>query len=145
MSSEAGNLPSATLANVAQTRPSVSPPDNSVAVGSAQAIASGAAQPSASESIASVAEQTRTGKAQSLDSLTELSEEIKEAIATLNNVLERSPTKAIIFRDDQLNRYIVKIADKNSGEIIREIPSEAMLKFARNLREIKGLLFDKAL
>jgi uncharacterized FlaG/YvyC family protein len=37
----------------------------------------------------------------------------------------------------------VKIADEQSGEIIREIPSEAVLKFARNLREIKGLLFDK--
>jgi len=39
----------------------------------------------------------------------------------------------------------VRIADERSGEVIREIPSEAVLKFARNLQEIKGLLFDKAL
>ena len=67
---------------------------------------------------------------------------------TVHEVLElvaKAPTKAIISRDDQLNRFIVKIADERSGEVIREIPSEAVLKFTRYLREIKGLLFDKLL
>ena len=74
-----------------------------------------------------------------------VAEDIKDAIETLNTALEKSPTKAIISKDEQLNRFIVKIADEKSGEIVREIPSEAVLKFARNLQEIKGLLFDKAL
>ena len=52
---------------------------------------------------------------------------------------------AIISRDEQLNRFIVKIADKDSGEVIREVPNEAVQRFARNLQEIKGLLFDKLL
>ena len=76
-------------------------------------------------------------------SIEDVAQDIKEAIDTLNDTLSRSPTKAIISRDDQLNRFIVKIADEKSGEVIREIPSEAVLKFARNLQEIKGLLFDK--
>ena len=44
---------------------------------------------------------------------------------------------------NRLNRYIVKVADEKSGEVIRELPSEAILKFARNLQELKGLLFDE--
>ena len=95
------------------------------------------------EPITSVAREARADKVNSVASIEDVAQDIKEAIDTLNDTLARSPTKAIISRDDQLNRFIVKIADEKSGEVIREIPSEAVLKFARNLQEIKGLLFDK--
>lgn len=63
----------------------------------------------------------------------------------LNDALKKTPTKAIITRDEQLNRFVVKIADASSGEVVREIPSEALLNFARNLQELKGLIFDASL
>ena len=97
------------------------------------------------ESIRSVAEKADSDRAHTLQSITNVADDIEEAIDTLNDALAKAPTKAIISHDDQLNRYIVKIADERSGEVIREVPSEAVLKFARNLQEIKGLLFDKAL
>lgn len=78
-----------------------------------------------------------------LETITQVADDIREAIETLNKTLDLGKTKAMISHDADLNRYIVKIADEESGEIIREIPSEAVLKFARNLQEIKGLLFDK--
>ena len=56
------------------------------------------------------------------------------------NESAKTPTKAMISKDEYLNRFVVKIADKNSGEIVREIPSEALLKFAQHLKELKGLL-----
>jgi len=40
---------------------------------------------------------------------------------------------------------LVTIKDKESGEIVREVPPEALLKFARNLEELKGILFDETL
>jgi flagellar protein FlaG len=97
------------------------------------------------ESIRSVAEKADSDRENTLRSITNVADDIEEAIDTLNDALAKAPTKAIISHDDQLNRYIVKIADERSGEVIREVPSEAVLKFARNLQEIKGLLFDKAL
>ena len=97
------------------------------------------------EPIRDVAEQADSHRAESLQSITKVADDIEEAIDTLNDALAKSPTKAMISHDDELNRYIVRIADERSGEVIREIPSEAVLKFARNLREIKGLLFDKAM
>ena len=97
------------------------------------------------EPIRSIAEKTNSEKAHTLSSIENVAEDIEEAIEALNDALAKAPTKATISHDDQLNRYIVKIADERSGEVIREIPSEAVLKFARNLQEIKGLLFDKAL
>ena len=95
--------------------------------------------------ITEVASRVASEKQHSLESLNQIATELREAISTLNAALEKSPTKAIITRDEDLNRFIVRIADQSSGEVVREIPSEAVLKFARNLQELKGLIFDKSL
>ena len=97
------------------------------------------------EPIQSLANKAKSDRESSLESIEGVAEDIEDAIEILNATLEKAPTRAIISRDEQLNRFIVKIADERSGEIVREIPSEAVLRFARNLQEIKGLLFDKAL
>ena len=98
---------------------------------------------SLAESISSVAGRAQTDRTEAVESIEGVTREIDEALDALNKSLSFAPTKAIITRDEELNRFIVKIADKESGEIIREIPSEAVLKFARNLREIKGFFIDK--
>ena len=95
--------------------------------------------------ITEVARDAAAEKSHSLESLDRMGDELREAISALNAALEKTPTKALITKDEQLNRYIVRIADKASGEIVREIPSEALLKFARNLQELKGLIFDASL
>ena len=95
--------------------------------------------------ITEVANAVASEKRDSLDSLNEAAAELRDAINTLNSALEKTPTKAIITRDEELNRFIVRIADQASGEIVKEIPSEALLKFARNLQELKGLIFDASL
>lgn len=95
--------------------------------------------------ITEVARDAAAEKSHILESLDRMGDELREAISALNAALEKTPTKALITKDEQLNRYIVRIADKASGEIVREIPSEALLKFARNLQELKGLIFDASL
>jgi flagellar protein FlaG len=92
-----------------------------------------------------VAVEAAQEKQQSIDSLHQTASELREAISTLNAALEKTPTKAIITKDEDLNRFIVRIADQKSGEVVRESPSEALLKFARNLQELKGLIFDASL
>jgi len=76
--------------------------------------------------------------------LTSVTQELEEAITVLNESLAKTPTRAVISKDEVLNRFIVKIADKRSGEIVREVPPEALLKFARQLQELKGILFDES-
>lgn len=78
-------------------------------------------------------------------SLSEVTADIREAMTVLNEALSIGPTSASISRDNELNTFIVRIFDDDSGEIIREIPNEAMLRFARNLKEIHGLIFDEKL
>ena len=105
-------------------------------------MARGSEQPS-SLSIAAVAAQAEEGKVKSLSTLASVSESIDEAVEVLNQALSLKSTAAIIRRDEELNRYLVTIKDKESGEIVREIPDEALIKFARNLQELRGILFDE--
>ena len=98
---------------------------------------------SAEVSIAAVAAQAEEGRVKSLSKLASVTESIDEAVEVLNQALTLKNTAATIRRDEELNRYLVTIKDKESGEIVREIPDEALLKFARNLQELRGILFDE--
>ena len=74
--------------------------------------------------------------------LSEVTADIEEALTVLNQTLSFGPTHAAISKDNDLNTFVIRIFDDESGEMIREIPNEAMQRFARNLRQIQGLLFD---
>ena len=93
--------------------------------------------------ITSVAAEAEEGKLKSLSALQSVAESIDDAVKVLNQALSLKNTAAVIRRDEELNRYLVTIKDKESGEIVREIPDEALLKFARNLQELRGILFDE--
>lgn len=79
----------------------------------------------------------------SLDIIEKVNTGITQALELLNDILAKTPSKAVITKDEQLNVFVVKITDVASGDIIKEIPSEAMLNLARNLETVRGLLFDK--
>lgn len=109
------------------------------------------AQPEVSQSslpdvsVAEVAAEAAEGKVKSLSTLASVTESIDDAVEVLNEALSRKHTSAQIRKDEELNRFLVTIKDKDSGEIVREVPPEALLKFARNLEELKGILFDETL
>ena len=109
------------------------------------------AQPETSQSqlpdisVADVTAEAAEGKIKSLSTLASVTETIDDAVEVLNEALSRKHTSAQIRRDEELNRFLVTIKDKESGEIVREVPPEALLKFARNLEELKGILFDETL
>ena len=96
-------------------------------------------------SVAQVAAEVKEDKLRSIGALRSVTESIQEAVEVLNEALSKKLTSASIRRDEDLNRYLVTIKDKSSGEVVREIPAEALLKFARNLEELKGILFDETL
>lgn len=96
-------------------------------------------------SAADVAAEAAEGKVKSLSTLASVTESIDDAVQVLNEALSRKHTSAQIRKDEELNRFLVTIKDKESGEIVREVPPEALLKFARNLEELKGILFDETL
>lgn len=45
--------------------------------------------------------------------------------------------------DEEADMKVVKIVDKKSGEVIKEIPAKEMVELARNLNKMIGILFDE--
>ena len=46
--------------------------------------------------------------------------------------------------DEVANRTVVTVRNAQSGETVRQIPSEDFLKMARHIEELKGILYNKA-
>jgi flagellar protein FlaG len=65
---------------------------------------------------------------------------LKEKLEKLSKLF-RSEAQFTFDRD--IDKVIVKIKDKDTGEIIRQIPPEVAIKIAKKVDELIGILFDE--
>ncbi len=70
-------------------------------------------------------------------------EEVQEAVETLNESLKSLDVKREFSVEKQLNAVVVKIIDKEQGEVVKQIPSEDALRLAKNIDEMLGLILDE--
>jgi len=68
--------------------------------------------------------------------------DFKEAVVEINKALEKIPTTLAFQVDESSKRFVVNVADISTGELIRQIPGDAVLRIARQLESLKGILFD---
>tara|TARA_X000001036_G_scaffold378911_1_gene369492 strand:- start:635 stop:1012 length:378 start_codon:yes stop_codon:yes gene_type:complete len=69
------------------------------------------------------------------DRLNEISESLNQEM--------RARSKDLQFSVDEVtNRFLVTVLDQESGKVVKQIPSDAILKVAHNLEALKGILFD---
>jgi len=68
-------------------------------------------------------------------------EQVKRAAEVINRALQQS-NRSLEFRlDEGTNRVVVKLTDTETGEVIRQIPSDEMLAISRAIGEFQqGLL-----
>lgn len=92
----------------------------------------------------------------SREEIVDFSQSFNETLGRVGEVLQTNGTKIsfdLINMDDNAGQPIVIVTDKESGNVIRQIPSEEVLKFAERLQEFeaalnadtsnKGILFDR--
>ncbi len=70
-------------------------------------------------------------------------EQIKNTIAKINKSLAAHCTKLEISLHDKTNEIMIRVVDTNTGEVIREIPSEKSLDRLAMALEESGLLVDE--
>lgn len=70
--------------------------------------------------------------------------EIRATLDDLNARLESHELNARFTVDEESSRFVVQLVD-SSGQVIRQIPSEDSLEFARNAEKGVGVLVDKDL
>ena len=81
-------------------------------------------------------------KAAAFNELTANHEDFKKAVVEINKALEKIPTTLAFQVDDNSKRFVVNVADISTGELIRQIPGDAVLRIARQLESLKGIIFD---
>ena len=70
-------------------------------------------------------------------------EKVRAAVKEINNELVKLQSELGFSVDKVAKEVVVTVKRKESGEIVRQIPSETALKLAHNFEKLKGILLDK--
>ena len=71
------------------------------------------------------------------------SEQIEEAVTRLQNTFQDVEPRIELSVDKELNQVIVRVFDEESGDLIRQIPSEEILKLDRFFADQSGLFVEE--
>lgn len=67
--------------------------------------------------------------------------DIEQAIKSANGFFQQVNRELRFQHSKATNEMVVQIVDQQSGKIIQQFPSEQMLKIAKDLENVSGLLF----
>ena len=72
----------------------------------------------------------------------EVRQNLQEAVSLLNNQLT-STKRGLGFQvDEAVGGPVVTVRSAESGEVVRQIPNEVVVRIAHNIDKVKGLLFS---
>lgn len=70
-------------------------------------------------------------------------EQLDEAVKAANKTVQSLSPNLEFSIDEDSEQVIVKIVDRQTKEIIRQVPSQEMLEIAKALDRVKGLLIKQ--
>jgi len=70
-------------------------------------------------------------------------EKLDEALKNLNSTAEIVQSGLRFEKFEDSGEWVVKVVKIDSGEVIRQYPSEETLKIAKGIKEMLGAIFDK--
>lgn len=70
-------------------------------------------------------------------------QDVKDAIAKLNDMLTASARNVSFAMDQKLGRPVVFVKNASTGEVIRQIPNEVVVRIAHNIEDFKGMLHNE--
>lgn len=80
----------------------------------------------------------------SIQEQTDLSvERLEETVEKLNELMRDGQRSLSFSVDKELDEVVVKVMDTETEEIIRQIPNEETLKFAKDLEGVIGVIFNE--
>ncbi len=78
------------------------------------------------------------GKQKPVDSNT-----LQQAVDQANETIQNLSNELQFSVDQGTGEYVVKIVDKQTNEVVRQIPSKEMLEISKRLDELRGLLIQQ--
>jgi uncharacterized FlaG/YvyC family protein len=68
---------------------------------------------------------------------------IQKTLEELNNQMKQTGRNLNFKMDDALHMPIVTVTNSQTGEVIRQIPNEVVVRVAHNLQDLKGMLLNE--
>lgn len=89
------------------------------------------------------AEQSKERVQATIQENEQVSAEDLEAVIDRLNELMKDGQRSLNFSvDEDLGDVVIKVMDTETEELIRQIPNEEALKFAKNLEGVLGVIFN---
>ncbi len=63
----------------------------------------------------------------------------------LNKTLEAFDTHVSLSLDEKSHQTVIKVIDINTGKVIRQIPSEQLMRVSERITELLGVIYDKTM
>ncbi|MED5443856.1 MAG: flagellar protein FlaG [Pseudomonadota bacterium] len=73
---------------------------------------------------------------------TQMIDAVKAAVETLNARMKDSSRSLEFSMDEVARRSVIRVIDKSSGDIIRQLPNEDVLRAVRNIELLRGIIFE---
>jgi flagellar protein FlaG len=68
---------------------------------------------------------------------------LQEAIARINDMMRDGGRGLQFSIDEKLGGPVILVKNEDSGEVIRQIPNEAVVKVAHSIEDLKGMLHNQ--
>ncbi len=68
--------------------------------------------------------------------------EIRTVVDGLNKVMQTFSTDLEFSIDASTKQVVVTVTDKNTHQVIRQIPSEEMLRVSQHIAQLLGIVYD---
>lgn len=68
---------------------------------------------------------------------------LQDAIERLNEQMRRSGQNLSFNVDKAIDRVIITVKNSESGEVVRQIPNEVLVRVAHNIEDLRGLLLNE--
>jgi flagellar protein FlaG len=71
-------------------------------------------------------------------------EQTRQSLQEINKTLHTLSISVQFQIDPDYNEVIIKVVDQENGKVIRQIPSEDVVRIAKTMDNLKGLLFAQS-
>lgn len=69
-------------------------------------------------------------------------QQYKEVVDQLNRQMQADDRNLSFGVDRKINTFVITVTDKLSGEVVRQIPPESVIRVAHSIENLKGVLYN---
>lgn len=100
-----------------------------------------AEKPVADTPVTPAADTNRTSEGKATSAVAD-AKQVRDAVTQIEKFLSSTRRNLQFSTDEESGKVVVKVIASETGELIRQLPSEEALRIANSLSDVNSLLFD---